>query len=45
MIDHTEHENDFDEEDPRILFLESIADGLATLSEASDTPKPPPAVP
>lgn len=38
MIDHTEHENDFDEEDPRIPFLESIADGLATLSEASDTP-------
>ena len=38
MTDHIEHENDFDEEDPRVLFLESIADGLATLSEASDTP-------
>lgn len=38
MTDHIEHENDFDEEDSRILFLESIADGLATLSEASDTP-------
>lgn len=44
MIDHTEHENDFDEEDPRILFLESIAEGLATLSEASDTPIGVPAV-
>lgn len=39
MTDHIEHENDFDEEDPRGLFLESIAEGLATLSEASDTPK------
>lgn len=39
MTDHIEHENDFDEEDPRSLFLESIAEGLATLSEASDTPK------
>lgn len=38
MTDHIEHENDFDEEDPRDLFLESIAEGLATLSEASDTP-------
>lgn len=38
MIDHIENENDFDEEDPRGLVLESIADGLATLSEASDTP-------
>jgi hypothetical protein len=38
MIDYIEHENDFDEEDPRVVFLESIADGLATLSEASDTP-------
>lgn len=44
MIDNTEHENDFEEEDPRILFLESIADGLATLSEASDTPIGVPAV-
>jgi hypothetical protein len=44
MIDHTEHENDFDEEDPRIIFLESIADGLATLSEPSDTPNGVPAV-
>lgn len=39
MTDHIEHENDFDEEDPRGLFLESIAEGLATLSEVSDTPK------
>lgn len=38
MTDHIEHENDFDEDDPRVPFLESIADGLATLSEASDTP-------
>src|SRR5690606_27568232 len=29
---------DFDEEDPRVQLLESLADGLATLSEASDTP-------
>ena len=39
MTDHIEHENDFDDEDPRGLFLESIAEGLATLSEASDAPK------
>lgn len=38
MTDHIEHENDLDEEDPRGLFLESIGEGLATLSEASDTP-------
>lgn len=38
MTDHIEHENDYGEEDPRGLFLESIAEGLATLSEASDTP-------
>jgi len=39
MTDHTEHENgDLDEEDPRVQLLESLADGLATLSEASDTP-------
>ncbi|MEO1538273.1 MAG: DUF262 domain-containing protein [Pseudomonadota bacterium] len=38
MTDHIEQENGFDEEDQRVLFLESIADGLATLSEASDTP-------
>lgn len=38
MTDHIEHENDIDDEDPRVLFLESIAYGLATLSEASDTP-------
>ena len=38
MTDHIEQENDFDEEDQRVLFLESIAEGLATLSEASDTP-------
>ncbi|MBO9429545.1 DUF262 domain-containing protein [Sulfitobacter sp. R18_1] len=38
MTDHIANENDFDEEDPRGLFLESIAEGLASLSEASDTP-------
>ncbi len=39
MTDHIEHENgDLDEEDPRVQLLESLADGLATLSEASDTP-------
>lgn len=38
MTDHIEPEDDFDEEDPRVLLLESLADGLATLSEASDTP-------
>jgi hypothetical protein len=36
MIDHIE--DDVEGEDPRILLLESIADGLAALSEASDTP-------
>lgn len=39
MTDHIEHEDDVDEDDPRVLLLESIADGLANLSEASDTPK------
>ena len=39
MTDHIENENDdLDEEDPRLQLLESLADGLATLSEASDTP-------
>lgn len=42
MTNHSEREQvdeeDFDEEDPRVQLLESIADGLATLSEASDTP-------
>ena len=38
MTDHIEHEDDFDEEDPRVQLLESLADGLAALSEASDTP-------
>lgn len=38
MTDHIEHEDDFDEEDPRVQLLESLADGLASLSEASDTP-------
>lgn len=38
MTNPIEHEDDFDEEDPRVQLLESIADGLATLSEASDTP-------
>jgi hypothetical protein len=33
-----EHEDDFDEEDPRVQLLESLADGMAALSEASDTP-------
>lgn len=38
MTDHIEHDDDFEEEDPRVLLLESIADGLANLSEASDRP-------
>ncbi|MBO6855125.1 MAG: DUF262 domain-containing protein [Marivivens sp.] len=38
MTDNIEYDNDFEEEDPRESFLESIAEGLATLSEASDTP-------
>lgn len=38
MIDHSEYEKDYDEEDPRDPILESIAEGLAALSEASDTP-------
>lgn len=40
MTNHSEngHEDYTDEEDPRVQLLESIADGLATLSEASDTP-------
>ncbi len=38
MTDYIEHEDDLDEEDPRSLLLESIADGLANLTEASDTP-------
>ena len=40
MTNHSEHEHedDLDEEDPRVQLLESLADGLATLSEASDTP-------
>lgn len=38
MTDHIEDEDDFDEEDPRIQLLESLADGMATLSEVSDTP-------
>ncbi|GGK02988.1 GmrSD restriction endonuclease domain-containing protein [Luteimonas terricola] len=38
MTDQIEQEDDFDEEDPRVQLLESLADGLATLSEASDTP-------
>lgn len=40
MTNHIEHEHvdDLDEEDPRVQLLESLADGLATLSEASDTP-------
>lgn len=38
MTDHIEHDEDFDEEDPRVQLLESLADGMASLSEASDTP-------
>ncbi|WP_295907581.1 DUF262 domain-containing protein [uncultured Xanthomonas sp.] len=38
MIDHIETEDDLDEEDPRVQLLESLADGMASLSEASDTP-------
>lgn len=40
MTSHSEHEDEdvFDEEDPRVQLLESLANGLATLSEASDTP-------
>lgn len=38
MTDFIEQEDDFDEEDTRGLLLESIAEGLATLSEASETP-------
>lgn len=38
MTDQIEHDDDFDEDDPRSQVLQSIADGLATLSEASDTP-------
>ena len=44
MTEHIEHEDDFDEEDPRVQLLESLADGMATLSEASDTPGGVPAV-
>ena len=39
MTNHSEHEDDVDEEDPRVQLLESLANGLATLSEASDTPQ------
>ncbi len=39
MTDQIGHEDDFDDEDPRIQLLESLADGMATLSEASDTPE------
>lgn len=46
MTNHSEHEHEhehedeeeFDEEDPRVQLLESLADGMAALSEASDTP-------
>jgi len=38
MTDHIEHEDDFEEEDPRVQLLESLAEGMATLSEASNTP-------
>ncbi|WP_448129378.1 DUF262 domain-containing protein [Stenotrophomonas rhizophila] len=39
MTDYIEHEAEVYDEDPRLQLLESIADGLATLSEASDTPE------
>jgi len=38
MTDHIEHEDNLDEEDARVPLLETIAEGLAALSEASDTP-------
>ena len=38
MTNHIEHEDDFDEDDPRALLLERLAEGLATLSGASETP-------
>lgn len=38
MTNQSEHEDNFDDEDPRVQLLESLANGLATLSEASDTP-------
>lgn len=39
MTDHIENENDdLDEEDPRAPLWESIANGIAALSEATDAP-------
>lgn len=38
MTDHTNHDDDFHEEDPRTRLWESIADGISILSEATDTP-------
>ena len=42
MTNHSEQEHldedNFEEEDPRVQLLESLADGMAALSEASDTP-------
>lgn len=38
MTDHTNHDDDFHEEDPRTQLWESIADGISILSEATDTP-------
>lgn len=38
MTDHIEHEDDSDEEDPRAPLWEAIANAIATLSDATDTP-------
>ncbi len=39
MTDHKDYEDaDLSEEDPRVQLWESIADGISTLSEATDTP-------
>lgn len=38
MTDHSEHEFGEAEDDARGQLLDSLADGLASLSEASDTP-------
>lgn len=39
MTDHIKHENDdLSEEDPRVQLWESIANAIATLSEATDAP-------
>jgi len=38
VTDQIEQEDDFDEEDPRVPLWEGIASGIATLSDATDTP-------